>query len=92
MTNRPLLITPGEPAGIGSEIALKAWQGGINDICLIEQPAQIVKMAASLGITAKIREIDDPASFDSSIQDLHVIPISWKTAPVAGAPDPANAP
>ena len=92
MANRPLLITPGEPAGIGSEIALKAWQSGISDICLIEQPAQIARMAALLGITTKIREIDDPASFDSSSQDLHVIPISWKTTPVAGAPDPDNAP
>jgi 4-hydroxythreonine-4-phosphate dehydrogenase len=92
MTNRPLLITPGEPAGIGSEIALKAWQGGISNICLIEQPAQIAQMATSLGITAKIREIDDPASFDSTSQDLHVIPISWKAAPIAGVPDPANAP
>ena len=62
MTNRPLLITPGEPAGIGSEIALKAWQSGMNDICLIEQPAQIAQMAVSLGITAKIREIDNPWS------------------------------
>ena len=92
MTNRPLLITPGEPAGIGSEIALKAWQGGISDICLIEQPAQIAQMAASLGINAKIREIDNPESFDSTSQDLHVIPISWKTTPVAGTPDTANAP
>ena len=92
MTNLPLLITPGEPAGIGSEIALKAWQSGISDICLIEQPAQIAQMAALLGITAKIREIDGPGSFDSTNQDLHVIPISWKTAPIASAPDPANAP
>jgi 4-hydroxythreonine-4-phosphate dehydrogenase len=92
MKNRPLLITPGEPAGIGAEIALKAWQSGITDICLIDQPAHIAQMAASLGITAKLREISDPASFDSSSQDLHVIPISWKAAPVAGTPDPANAP
>jgi len=92
MTNRPLIITPGEPSGIGSEIALKAWQSGISDICLIEQPAQIARVAASLGIIAKIREIDDPASFDSTSRDLHVIPVSWKTAPVAGAPDPDNAP
>ncbi|MDC0649811.1 4-hydroxythreonine-4-phosphate dehydrogenase PdxA [Alphaproteobacteria bacterium] len=92
MTSRPLIITPGEPAGIGSEIALKAWKSGTRDICLIEQPAQIAQMAASLGITAKIREIDGPASFDSTSQDLHVIPISWETAPVAGAPDTCNAP
>ena len=92
MTNHPLLITPGEPAGIGLEIALKAWQSGISDICLIDQPEQIAQTAAFLGITAKIREIDDPASFDSTSQDLHVIPITWKTTPVASAPDPANAP
>ena len=24
----PLIITPGEPAGIGAEISLKAWQAG----------------------------------------------------------------
>jgi 4-hydroxy-L-threonine phosphate dehydrogenase PdxA len=52
MTNRPLLITPGEPAGIGSEIALKTWQSGMNDICLIDQPSQIAHMAASIGITS----------------------------------------
>ena len=28
----PLIITPGEPAGIGTEISLKAWQAGIKNI------------------------------------------------------------
>ena len=34
----PLIITPGEPAGIGTEISLKAWQAGMKNICLMGDP------------------------------------------------------
>ena len=91
MTARPLIITPGEPAGIGAEIALKAWQSGITDICLIDQPAHIAQTADALGIALDLCEITDPSSFDATQKGLHIIPISWEIAPVAGAPDPANA-
>ena len=92
MTVRPLIITPGEPAGIGAEIALKAWQSGITNICLIDQPTHIECTAAALGMTLSLAEITDPASFDPDSRRLHIIPISWIKPPVAGAPDAANAP
>jgi len=92
MTKRPLLITPGEPAGIGAEIALKAWQSGITDLCLIDEPAHIERTATALGMTPRLTEITDPVSFDPNSHSLQIIPISWTKPPVAGAPDAANAP
>ena len=32
---KPTLITPGDPSGIGPEIALKAWSEGQKNIVLI---------------------------------------------------------
>ena len=47
----PIIITPGEPAGIGTEISLKAWQAGIKNICLMGDPDHINRTAQSLGIS-----------------------------------------
>ena len=55
----PLIITPGEPAGIGTEISLKAWQAGMKNICLMGNPDHIAQTAQSLGITANFYEISN---------------------------------
>ena len=48
----PLIITPGEPAGIGTEICLKAWHSGVKNICLMGNPEHIAQTAQSLNIAA----------------------------------------
>ena len=52
MPATPIIITPGEPAGIGAEISLKAWQAGMKNICLMGEPDHIARTAQSLGIKA----------------------------------------
>ena len=92
MPTPPLIITPGEPAGIGAEISLKAWQAGMKNICLMGNPDHIIQTAQSLGIMADFYEISRPSLYDYDTSALAVIPISWKEMPIAGHPDPVNAP
>ena len=58
----PLVITPGEPSGIGAEITLKAWQAGVSDICLMGAPEHIVQTAQSLGIELNFMKLLTPHS------------------------------
>ena len=92
MRTLPLLITPGEPAGIGTEIALKAWQTGINDICLIGSPEHIAKTAQLIDIKLDFYEIADPSLYNHHASALAIIPVSWHKTPIAGIPNVANAP
>ena len=92
MPTPPLIITPGEPAGIGAEISLKAWQAGMKNICLMGNPDHIIQTAQSLGIMADFYEISRPSLYDYDTSALAIIPISWKEVPIAGHPAPVNAP
>ena len=88
----PLVVTPGEPAGIGAEISLKAWQAGLRKFCLIDQPEHIIRTAEILGISINPIIIDSPSAFDPLCNALQIIPLTWAKTPVYGVPDPANAP
>ena len=92
MPSLPLIITPGEPAGIGTEISLKAWQAGIKNICLMGDPKHITQTAQSLGIAANFYEISGPSSYKKGTSALAIIPISWRKMPIARHPDTVNAP
>lgn len=92
---RPLVVTMGEPAGIGGEIAVKAWlasAGGVPPFALIDDAARIRRLAADLGLTVPIRSIaalsDAPLVFAEALPVLDR-PLSRPVA--AGRPDPANA-
>ena len=42
MSNAPLVMTPGEPAGIGAEIALKAWKNEKSNVFfLLDNPERV---------------------------------------------------
>ena len=88
----PLVITPGEPSGVGTEISLKAWQAGMKNICLMGNLDHIAQTAQSIGIMANFYEISRPSFYDYNTSALAVIPISWKKIPIAGQPDSVNAP
>ena len=92
MPKPPLIITPGEPAGIGTEISLKAWQAGMKNICLMGNPEHIAQTALSIGISPNFYEIRRPSLYDYETSALAIIPIPWKKMPIAGHPDPVNAP
>ena len=86
----PLIVTPGEPAGIGAEITIKSWHAGHRDFCVIESPNRLSDIAAKLGIPLSIRTITHPRQFTADDQSLHVIPIDWPILPIFGFPDHRN--
>jgi 4-hydroxythreonine-4-phosphate dehydrogenase len=78
----------GEPAGIGAEIAAGAWRA------LRESgPAFVLIDDATRGFTVPIRAVDAPEDAAAAFADaLPVLHRPLPRAPVAGAPDTANAP
>jgi 4-hydroxythreonine-4-phosphate dehydrogenase len=86
----------GEPAGIGGEIALKAWLDrgtGIPPFYVIDDPERLTTLAQHLGWPVSVRAIDAPdrtlAVFD---QALPVVPVGKTVRARPGRPDPGDAP
>jgi 4-hydroxythreonine-4-phosphate dehydrogenase len=86
----------GEPAGIGGEIALKAWLERPTDVppfYVIDDPERLTALAQRLDWPIKICSIDAPnralAAFGEA---LPVVPIGMTVRAQPGRPDPSNAP
>ena len=93
----PVLVTPGEPAGIGAEITLKAFAAALKDntpsFCVMEDPARLGNVASALGLAVKIAAIDTPeAAAELPADTLPVLPVAWATDIRAGVPNKDNAP
>ena len=92
----PLALTMGEPAGIGGEIALKAWLSraqGIPPFYLIDDPDRLAALAESLGWLVPMRAISTPDEAQSVFNEaLPVAPIGIALRAQPGHPDPADAP
>ena len=92
----PLAVTMGEPAGIGGEIALKAWLGLRGDLppfYLIDDPDRLASLARRLDWPVPIRPIDAPDRAPSVFADaLPVLPIDTAIRARPGRPDPSDAP
>jgi len=92
----PLVVTMGEPAGIGGEITLKAWLGrseGIPSFYLIDDPARIVALARRLGWPVPVRSISAPEDAPTVFAEaLPVAPIGIALRALPARPDPADAP
>ncbi|MEQ9683414.1 MAG: 4-hydroxythreonine-4-phosphate dehydrogenase PdxA, partial [Rhodospirillales bacterium] len=92
---RPLALTMGEPAGVGGELTLRAWETArarIGAFFAIDDPDRLLDLAARLGLHIPIKEISHP----SEAEDIyaHALPVLAErlTAPVTlGKPDPTNA-
>jgi 4-hydroxythreonine-4-phosphate dehydrogenase len=92
----PLAVTMGEPAGIGGEIALKAWLSrvqGIPPFYLIDDPDRLAALAESLGWLVPMRAISTPDEAPSVFNEaLPVAPIGIALRAQPGHPDLADAP
>ncbi len=94
----PLALTMGDPAGIGPEIAMKAWssreQVGIPAFALIADPALIARRAGELNFDFAITEIGTPAEAVEAFPEA--LPILPAPKPVkffdARQPAPENGP
>ena len=96
-TKEPVLaITMGEPAGIGGEILLKAWQALQKDgpaFVAIDDPARLRGIASRLNINVPVREVADPTEAARAFADaLPVLALGAAVAAVAGEPSAATAP
>jgi len=83
--NQVLALTMGDPAGIGGEIACKAWEArrGGFPFALIDDPARFAGHS--------IRVMNDVAGAAAAFPDaLPILPLHLAGMPVPGRPDPAN--
>jgi 4-hydroxythreonine-4-phosphate dehydrogenase len=91
----PLALTMGEPAGIGGEIAIKAWIGrrpGAAPFFVIDDPERLQRLARRLGLALPVRAIRSPAEAMGAFAGaLPVLPLTLPVPPLPGRPDPANA-
>ena len=92
----PLALTMGEPAGIGGEIALKAWLDFRDDLppfYLIDDPDRLAALARRLGWPVPIQPVDAPDRASSVFAGaLPVVPIDTAVRAQPGQPDPTDAP
>lgn len=93
----PFAVTMGEPAGIGCEIAVKAWaqrrQRNLPAFFIIGDPELIGRAATAAGVDAPVMEIADAARATACPKDvLPVLPVYLPAPATPGRLDPANAP
>lgn len=97
MTGRlPLALTMGEPAGIGGEIALKAWirrqADDLPPFVLLDAPERLNDLSARLNLDCPIETVTTPAAAkDVFHRALPVLPIPLPITVEPGHPDPRNA-
>ncbi len=92
----PVALTMGEPAGIGGEIALKAWrrrqEADLPVFFLIDDPARLRHLAGRLKLEVPVQAFDAPAQaaevFSSA---LPVLPQRLVAEAAPGRPSPENA-
>lgn len=87
-----LLLIPGEPAGVGPELALKlALEDRDSDLLAIADPAQLAGLAARLDLRVEIHEsIGD--GIERRAGHLSVLPETLATGAHPGQVDPRNVP
>ncbi|MCK5275774.1 MAG: 4-hydroxythreonine-4-phosphate dehydrogenase PdxA [Alphaproteobacteria bacterium] len=96
MTTRPIALTMGEPAGVGAEIALKAWMRreelSLPPFFLLDDPRRLARLAEKLNWRVDVAEIDVPADTEQAFdQYLPVLPRPLPGSVLPGTPNPANA-
>ena len=92
----PLAVTMGDPAGIGPELIVRAWQAvaaaGGPVFAAYGDPVLFRERARALGLTVDVVEIAEPAQAREAFsRALPVIAIALAAPSVAGRPDAANA-
>lgn len=92
---RPLALSQGDPAGIGPDITLAAWNRrdelGLPPFLYIGDPDVLQARAKQLGMDVPIVETDCAGAAATFNHSLPVLPIAAGGDVVAGAPNPATA-
>lgn len=91
---RRILVTPGEPGGIGPDIVCAiAQQSRPYQLCAVADPQLLSGRAALLGLPLTLRMIDrdDDPPFELAAGELAVFPVALSAPARAGFADPLNA-
>ncbi|MGB0630207.1 MAG: 4-hydroxythreonine-4-phosphate dehydrogenase PdxA [Alphaproteobacteria bacterium] len=87
LDDRPVVVTMGDPAGIGGEIALMTWRdhrAALPPFYLLDDPDRLNRLAGMTGIGCPIAEIDTPADAVAASRDA--LPVLRLSRPVAALP------
>jgi 4-hydroxythreonine-4-phosphate dehydrogenase len=90
----PLAMTMGEPAGIGPELALRAWQRREEigaPFFVLADPAALSALARRLALDAPIAIVAPAAAAAAFDRALPVVPLAAQAAATPGRPDRAFA-
>jgi 4-hydroxythreonine-4-phosphate dehydrogenase len=92
---RPLLLTQGDPAGIGPELTLRAWlqrdREALPPFAILADPAHLERVANALGWTVPILSVDASQAVSTFPRALPIIPLKASVSAEAGKPDSASA-
>jgi 4-hydroxythreonine-4-phosphate dehydrogenase len=92
----PLALTLGEPAGIGPELALRAWlsrsQAALPPFVLLGDPDHLVRLARELGWPVPIVEAAPERARDIFDLALPVMPLNLAVLGEPGKPNASDAP
>jgi len=92
----PVCVTMGEPAGIGGELALKAWlrarEAPLPPFVMIDDAERLSDCASALSLPVPIQPVADAgAAAEAFNESLPVLPIRLPARPVPGRVDQRNA-
>jgi len=91
MNRRPIIaLTPGEPAGIGPDVAITlAQQAPSCDLVLIADPVMLTKRAAQLNLVFSAHLWNGQGN---DVPAVYILPVATNRPVNAGKLDPANSP
>ena len=88
-----LLLTPGEPAGIGPELVVRlAHTDMAADLVACADPDLLHRAATRLGLPLDLRDDDDRATSTRACGQLRVLPVALAQTETPGRLDARNAP
>ena len=92
----PLALTLGEPAGIGPDITLSAWQRrdelALPPFYLLGDPDFLARRARQLGVSVPLRVVEPDAAASTFASALPVVALAERITAEAGRPDPSSGP
>ncbi len=94
-SGRPLALTMGDPAGIGPELALRAWLARDSlaaPFFALADPRALGALALRLGLDAPIAEVSPAEANATFSRALPVVALAARGDARPGEPDPAFAP
>jgi 4-hydroxythreonine-4-phosphate dehydrogenase len=93
---RPLALTLGEPAGIGPDITIAAWQRrhdvGLPPFYVLGDPRYLAQRARRLGASVPIEVVEPTAAAATFARALPVVDLGIAVTAAAGHPDDTSAP